>query len=77
MRSMKPVSHAELKTQNPNAPPEAKTWQEIMRDLTGVDFTVCPQCGQGRLYPFPTKQWGNLPWHRRSGIPHDLFHLPF
>jgi hypothetical protein len=44
-----PVSHAELKDHNPEAMPEAKTWQDMMRALTGVDFTVCPQCGQGRL----------------------------
>jgi hypothetical protein len=43
------VSHPELKDHNPDGPPETKTWQEIMRALTGVDFTVCPQCGQGRL----------------------------
>ena len=46
---LKPVSHAELKDHKLEAPPEAKTWQEMMRDLTGVDVTVCPQCGQGRL----------------------------
>jgi hypothetical protein len=44
-----PVSLAELKDQNPDTPPEAKTWQKMMGALTGVDFTVCPQCGQGRL----------------------------
>ena len=47
-----PVSHDELKDHNPEAPPEAKTWQDMMRALTGVDFTVCPQCGQGRLIRF-------------------------
>ncbi|MFP3868840.1 MAG: IS91 family transposase [Desulfobacteraceae bacterium] len=44
-----PVSHDELKDQNTGAPQEAQTWQEMMRALTGVDFTICPQCGQGRL----------------------------
>jgi hypothetical protein len=47
----KPVSHPELKDHNPEAPPEAKTWQEMMRALTGVDFNLCPQCGQGRCLP--------------------------
>ena len=47
-----PFLKAELKDHNPEAPPEAKTWQEMMRALTGVDVTVCPQCGQGRLIRF-------------------------
>jgi hypothetical protein len=46
------VSQDELKDYNLEAPPETKTWQEMMRALTGVDFTVCPQCGQGRLIRF-------------------------
>jgi len=47
-----PVSPAELKDHNHEAPPEAKTWQEMMRALTGEDFNLCPQCGQGRLIRF-------------------------
>jgi hypothetical protein len=43
------VSHDEFKDLNPDALPQVKTWQEMMRDLTGLDFTICPQCGQGRL----------------------------
>jgi hypothetical protein len=27
----------------------ARTWQEIFLQVTGVDLTVCPQCGKGRL----------------------------
>jgi hypothetical protein len=46
------VSHDELTDHNPEAPPEAKTWQDMMRALTGVDFNLCPQCGQGRLIRF-------------------------
>ena len=48
-----PVSHDKLKITITEAPPEAKTWQDMMRALTGVDFTVCPQCGQGRLIRCP------------------------
>ena len=50
--ALEPVAQAELKEHNLEAPQEAKTWQEMMRDLTGVDVTVCPQCGQGRLIRF-------------------------
>jgi hypothetical protein len=31
---------------------DTRTWQEIMRSLTGMDFTTCPQCGKGRLVRF-------------------------
>jgi hypothetical protein len=27
----------------------APTWQERLQALTGVDLTICPNCGQGRL----------------------------
>jgi predicted RNA-binding Zn-ribbon protein involved in translation (DUF1610 family) len=43
------ASHDELKEHNLDGPPETTSWQEMMRALTGVDFTVCPQCGRGRL----------------------------
>ena len=28
---------------------KTKTWQEMLQALTGVDLTICPNCGQGRL----------------------------
>jgi hypothetical protein len=31
---------------------ESKTWQEMMEDLTGINPTLCPQCGKGRLVRF-------------------------
>ncbi len=31
---------------------ESKTWQEMMEDLTGINLTLCPQCGKGRLVRF-------------------------
>ena len=30
-------------------PSGTQTWQERLRALTGVDLTICPNCGQGRL----------------------------
>jgi hypothetical protein len=35
--------------QKPDTPSEAKTWQEMLKALTGLDLTTCPQCGKGRL----------------------------
>jgi hypothetical protein len=32
-----------------DAPSAAPTWQERLRALIGVDLTMCPNCGQGRL----------------------------
>jgi hypothetical protein len=32
-----------------DAPSAVPTWQERLRALTGVDLTMCPNCGQGRL----------------------------
>lgn len=31
----------------------ARTWQEILFHVTGVDLTVCPQCGNGHLIRQP------------------------
>jgi hypothetical protein len=31
---------------------ESKTWQEMMEDLTGINPTLCPQCGKGMLVRF-------------------------
>jgi hypothetical protein len=33
----------------PDIPKVSKTWQEMMEDLTGINLTLCPQCGKGRL----------------------------
>ena len=30
-------------------PSETNTWQDMLRALTGVDITLCPNCGQGRI----------------------------
>ena len=30
-------------------PSKTKTWQEMLKALTGLDLSTCPQCGQGRL----------------------------
>ena len=40
---------------NPTSDPlqPARTWQEIFFHVTGVDLTVCPQCGKGRLIRQP------------------------
>jgi len=35
------------------SPQPAPTWQEIFFQVTGVDLTVCPQCGKGRLIRQP------------------------
>jgi hypothetical protein len=49
-----------LETAQPQAPEPAtgspqpdRTWQEILFQVTGVDLTVCPQCGKGRLIRQP------------------------
>src|SRR5208282_3449279 len=33
-------------------PKESKTWQEMMAELSGINLTLCPQCGKGRLVRF-------------------------
>ncbi len=33
----------------PDIPKVSKTWQEMMEDITGINLTLCPQCGKGRL----------------------------
>jgi len=30
-------------------PSDTNTWQDMLRALTGVDLTLCPNCGQGRI----------------------------
>ena len=37
---------------NTDASKETKTWQELMHSLTGMDLTICPQCGTGKLVRF-------------------------
>jgi hypothetical protein len=44
-----PLTNDESKSQELDTSKEAKTWQEILQALTGLDLTTCPQCGQGRL----------------------------
>jgi hypothetical protein len=39
----------EPKGQNLHTPSKTKTWQEMLKALTGFDLTSCPNCGQGRL----------------------------
>ena len=48
----KPPHHKETKDQKHDTPSETKTWQEMLRVLTGLDLTVCPNCGQGRIIRF-------------------------
>jgi hypothetical protein len=42
----------EVSSERTDIPKESKTWQEIMEDLTGINLTLCPQCGKGRLVRF-------------------------
>jgi hypothetical protein len=45
----KPPAHKENKGQELDTPSKTKTWQEMLKELTGVDLTTCPNCGQGKL----------------------------
>ena len=36
----------------PDIPKVSKTWQQMMEDLTGINLTLCPRCGKGRLVRF-------------------------
>ena len=36
----------------PDIPKVSKTWQQMMEDLTGINPTLCPQCGKGMLVRF-------------------------
>ncbi len=36
----------------PDIPKLSKTWQQMMEDLTGINLTLCPRCGKGRLVRF-------------------------
>jgi hypothetical protein len=44
-----PGAMAEPQNREHDAPSDTNTWQELLRALTGVDLTVCPNCGQGRI----------------------------
>jgi len=48
----KPPHHEEPKDQKHDPPSETKTWQEMLRELTGIDLTTCPNCGKGRIIRF-------------------------
>lgn len=39
----------------------ARPWQEIFFQVTGVDLTVCPQCGKGRLIQQPLSMLHETP----------------
>jgi len=45
----KPPAHKEPKDQKHDIPSGTKTWQDMLRALTGKDLTLCPNCGQGRI----------------------------
>ena len=42
-----------------------------VQDLTGMDLTLCPQCGKGRLIRFQLSG-SKLHYHLPYGIPHEL-----
>ena len=44
-----PGALAAPKNREHDTPGEPHTWQDMLRALTGVDPTVCPNCGQGRI----------------------------
>jgi hypothetical protein len=44
-----PGAIAEPKNREHDTPSETNTWQEMLRALTGLDLTICPNCGQGRI----------------------------
>lgn len=44
-----PGAHKEPSGPELDTPSVTQTWQERLRALTGVDLTICPICGQGRL----------------------------
>ncbi len=43
---------AEVPPERTEIPKESKTWQEMMEKLSGINLTLCPQCGKGRLVRF-------------------------
>ncbi len=52
-----PEALAEPKNRELDTPNGTNTWQDMLRTLTGLDLTTCPNCGQGRI--IRTKLTGN------------------
>jgi hypothetical protein len=44
-----PGTHKEPAVPELDTPSGTQTWQERLQALTGVDLTICPNCGQGRV----------------------------
>jgi hypothetical protein len=44
-----PGTLGQPQNRQPDSPSEINTWQDMLQVLTGVDLTVCPNCGQGRI----------------------------
>jgi hypothetical protein len=44
-----PEALAEPQNREHDTPSDTNTWQDLLRALTGVDLTRCPNCGQGRI----------------------------
>jgi hypothetical protein len=44
-----PGAMPEPKNREHDAPSDTNTWQDLLRALTGMDLTRCPNCGQGRI----------------------------
>jgi predicted RNA-binding Zn-ribbon protein involved in translation (DUF1610 family) len=44
-----PGALAEPKNREHDTPSDTNTWQDMLRALTGLDLTLCPNCGQGRI----------------------------
>lgn len=45
----KPPASKEPKDRELDTQGKPKTWQEMLQALTGLDLSICPNCGQGRL----------------------------
>jgi hypothetical protein len=46
---------------NTDVSKETKTWQELMHSLTGMDLTIGPQCGRGKLVRFKLTNTNHMP----------------
>mgnify|MGYP001828822493 CR=1 FL=1 len=44
-----PEALEEPQNREHDTPGGTTTWQDLLRALTGVDLTICPNCGQGRI----------------------------
>jgi len=49
LRLQAPGPMAEPQNRQHDAPIDTTTWQDLLRALTGVNLTICPNCGQGRI----------------------------